>query len=98
MKFIKTYYNEKGIVEIDNDSIEYLRTCLEEIFFKYFGKKTTDEFIKNSIEFMKNHAKHYWINNPKAFGLEFEGNNGELLNFQFSNPVRKISMNNQGVK
>jgi hypothetical protein len=98
MKFIKTYYDEKGIVRIDDDSFEDLKSCLDEKFFEYFGKNSSEEFIKNSIEFLKNYAKEYWIDNPKAFGLEFEGNNGELLNFQFSNPVRKISMSNNGVK
>ena len=96
MEFIKTYYNEKGIVEID--SIEELKTCLQEKFFEYFGKPATDEFMNNSITFLKSYVKQYWIENPKAFGLEFEGNNGELLTFQFSNPVRKITMSEKGVK
>ena len=76
MKFIKTYYNEKGIVEID--FIEDLKNCLEEKFFEYFNKPATDEFINNSITFLKKYARQYWTENPKAIGIEFEGNNGEL--------------------
>lgn len=98
MTFIKTYYNEKGIVEIEHSSLQDLETCLDELFFKYFEKKPTDEFIKNAIEFLKNHAKQYWLENPKSFGLEFEGNDGELLDFQFSNPIKKILLTNKGVK